>query len=182
MSRIELIRGKKKGAIIAMVIYLLTNFIINVADAQCPQQNLVEVTIIKGQSGKVMTRCVHPSAVDQMGGESDYVIPAGCPCDETLLQPATSWDVEETVCRFLDGEGRDSVFIEQMTDPYLYAEAFVGWSSGRTMCDYIGPSLALELFYGLSASEVEACAAHIWAFAVNELGLECSGEFPDFEP
>ena len=68
MSRIGLYRGGKMVAIIITMFYILTYISINMAHAQCTQPGLVEVTIVQEPSGRVMTLCVHPNAVDHIGG------------------------------------------------------------------------------------------------------------------
>jgi hypothetical protein len=118
-----------------------------------------------------------------IGGASDIVIPAVCPCDDTALEPPEAWfRTYYPECDTVDISVND--YVSLYDDPFLtgyYAEAGYHWGVDEGRCVTVGPG-GIENHHGLTVEEAHACAALIWAFAVYELGLDCYREFPDFEP
>lgn len=70
---------KTRTVVCSVTLLALTMFIGSAALAECPEGK-IEVTIVQGKSGRVMTICVSEAAIPHIGGESDVVIPATCPC------------------------------------------------------------------------------------------------------
>ena len=175
-----------------IALFILSLLATTVSQAQCPQADQVEVTIIQGRSGKVMTLCVPPNAIDRLGGDNDIMIPAKCPADVTLLESNVEWvNYDQYRCEAYEWFYVDALLVDAIkhdTDEtrILYVDYSWYQGSGRTAY-YIeygseSPPEILWRHFNLTPDQAKACAAQIWGFAVRELGLDCVGEFPDFEP
>ena len=70
---------KTTTVVYSAILLAFTIFIASAALAECPEGK-TEVTIVPGKSGRVMTICVPEAAIPHIGGKSDVVIPATCPC------------------------------------------------------------------------------------------------------
>jgi hypothetical protein len=191
-----------------MITYVITIMIAifaaaTLTDASCPAGK-VGITIVKGKTGQVMKICVSDAGLPHTGKQSDAVIPGVCPCDMGLENDVDMWTVSVNShwCKGLDGQYFDAV--------WLGASSAAGQPVGHPNLDRVNvdgshlvvhTSISWRLKTGgvsyecgdyielcgceqmrLSAVEVQACAAEIWAFAVYELGIECTGDFPDFKP
>jgi len=174
-----------------IALFILSLLATTVSQAQCPQADQVEVTLLKGRTGNVMTLCVPPAAIDHIGGQSDIVIPAVCPSDMTVLEPISEWlSALELGCFAHENEYGDFVTIEALLwdgESVRVLEAAWSWSEdrGRSVYADYGSYWPPHYYFDdplASPAEARACAAAIWGFAVRELGLDCVGEFPDFEP
>lgn len=166
--------------IIGAVILVASFFAPILALAQCPEGK-VEVTILRGKAGvNVMTLCLPEHVVNEIGGRHHIVIPAVCPCDLSLIPPPEDWDLEVASCLMTDDQTSDQAWAESMTGDHIKAVYF--WTQEDGHCSIASDGVFVDIVLNLTKDQAHACAADFWAFAVNELGLDCVGEFPDFEP
>lgn len=183
---------KPRVKICSVLVLAITMVATSLSFAECPE-GLTEVTIIKGHSGQSMSICINPSAIQHIGGVNDIVIPAACPCDMTLLS-YIDWYGErygDPQTEGLHCEAWDESDIQdalQLSNKLLayWGSSEAEWRMPRTACRIYGADIDGQTIHDyktdLTAEELRACAAQIWAFAVYELGLECTGVYPDFEP
>ena len=175
-------------SIFSVVVVAAAMVVTSVVSAECPV-GLTKITFIQGGTGAYMYICVNPDGIGQIGGESDVVIPAACPCDMSVLRQVPWSSLYYVSCLAMENEIIDEVVVRALTSDgqYVSVYAIAPWSypaENQCLSDLLPapPFYSSEQQVGLTASEVEACAALVWAFAVYELGLDCLGEFPDFEP
>lgn len=169
------------------VIFALLIFVPSEAFTDCPEDKM-EVTIVQSSTGKVMTKCVGEADLPHIGGVGDIIIPAGCPCDDIGLiwLDRISCSDKTMMCINKDKDNIDGVQLIVRCPLHVfpniyYHGASYSWIEMYGRCSFYLP-YEEQYTMVLSVDEVKACAAKVWAFAVHELGLDCVGEFPDFEP
>ena len=169
------------------VIFAMLILVPSEAFTDCPEDKM-EVTIVQGSTGKVMTKCVSEADLPHIGGVGDIIIPAVCPCDDIGLKwiADISCSDKKKMCisNYQDYIHEVKLLVQcpfHVFPNIYYQGASYSWIEEYGYCGYYLP-FEEQQKYGLTVDEVKACAAKVWAFAVHELGLDCVGVFPDFEP
>ena len=93
---------KKTSCVVNCILVLFFSVLLaSTALAEC-KTGKVEVTIVKG-NGMVMELCVAEAALPHIGGESDLVIKATCPCFSTEDIEAALYSDPALVCETFGG-------------------------------------------------------------------------------
>ncbi|WP_317933538.1 hypothetical protein [Halioxenophilus sp. WMMB6] len=156
--------------------------------ADCPRSaGMTEITVVPGNSGRIMRICVSDAAIDLIGGEGDTVIRAACPIDIIDLMEGYDWEGNETADEnrdWRDTPEEDSLVFdwearaEGARDGLLLSRWLWGTNTGsiRARVDALDVEIALA-----SPDEAKACAVEIVYIVLTGLG-QIYTYVPDFEP
>jgi len=150
--------------------------------ALCDDEGKVEIVIVKGNTGQVMSVCVPAdSPVAITGGSDNVVIPSDCPEGDffqEIINDTGSWYLWNGCVMHNDSE-EDSILIGYYEFVYVIGASY-SWeySQGCLNLGWSEPECNVEW----TPAQMKACAAMVYNFAHNVLDELCWLEFPDFKP